>query len=49
MDEVKDLEEAIDEAQLIILATPVNAVMQLLPAVLDRVKDQVVLDVGSTK
>ncbi len=49
VDEIKELEEAINEASLIILATPVNAVMQLLPDVLDKIDQQVVIDVGSTK
>jgi len=49
VDEIADLESAISEAQLIILATPVNALVQILPSVLDKIKSQVVLDVGSTK
>lgn len=49
VDEIKELEEAIKESHLIVLATPVNAVMQLLPIVLDKVEKQVVIDVGSTK
>jgi prephenate dehydrogenase len=49
VDEIKCLDEAIDQSDLIVLATPVNAVVQLLPLVLDKVKKQVVMDVGSTK
>jgi prephenate dehydrogenase len=49
VDEIKILQEAIEESDLVILATPVNAVMQLLPAVLETIKNQVVMDVGSTK
>lgn len=49
VDEIKGLEEAIGESDLIVLATPVNAVMQLLPLVLDKVEQQVVIDMGSTK
>jgi prephenate dehydrogenase len=49
VDEVKGLEEAIKEAQLIILATPVNVLVNLLPTVLDKIENQIVLDVGSTK
>ena len=49
VDEIADLDSAISEAQLIILATPVNALVQILPSVLDKIESQVVLDVGSTK
>ena len=49
VDEIKEWEEAIKESQLIVLATPVNAVVQLLPPLLDKVTTQVVIDVGSTK
>jgi prephenate dehydrogenase len=49
VDEILDLNQAIEASDLIVLAVPVNAVIQLLPAVLDRVKSQVVMDVGSTK
>src|SRR5689334_8219079 len=49
VEEIKDIDTAIKESDLIILAVPVHAVIQLLPSVLDKVKDQVVIDVGSTK
>lgn len=49
VDEVMDLNNAVDQADLIILAIPVNAVEQLILPVMDRVKHQVVMDVGSTK
>lgn len=49
VDEVMDLERAIDLSDTIILATPVNALLHLVPAVLDRIKTQVVMDAGSTK
>jgi prephenate dehydrogenase len=49
VDEIKSLEEAIAVSDLIVLATPVNAVADLLPKVLDKVTRQVVIDVGSTK
>lgn len=49
VDEIKDLESAVKEAQLIILATPVNVLVQLLPSVLDKINNGVVMDVGSTK
>lgn len=49
VDEIMQLNEAVDAADLIVLATPVNTLMQLVPAVLDRVDKQVVLEAGSTK
>jgi prephenate dehydrogenase len=49
VDEIMELDEAIADSDLIVLATPVNAVVKLLPHVLDRVDKQIVMDVGSTK
>jgi prephenate dehydrogenase len=49
VDEVKELDEAIADADIIVLAMPVNAVTELLPQVLDKVHRQIVIDVGSTK
>lgn len=49
VDEVLPLEEAIEAADVIILSVPVNAQVNLLPQILDRVTDQIVMDMGSTK
>ncbi|MEL6721357.1 MAG: prephenate dehydrogenase [Bacteroidota bacterium] len=49
IDEALPLSEAIERSQLIILATPVDSMRELLPQILDQVQDQVVIDVGSTK
>ncbi|HEY0041698.1 MAG TPA: prephenate dehydrogenase [Flavisolibacter sp.] len=49
VDEVAALDDAIPRAQLIILATPVNSLLKLATAILDKVTNQVVMDVGSTK
>lgn len=49
IDEDLSLEEGIAKADLIIVSTPVNALKDLLPLVLDKVDKQVVMDVGSTK
>ncbi len=49
VDEIKDLETAVEESDLIILAVPVDVALKLLPKVLSKVKNQVVMDVGSTK
>jgi prephenate dehydrogenase len=49
VDEVKELEEAVKESDLIFLAIPVDAVKKVLPSVLNYVDKQVVMDAGSTK
>src|SRR5699024_8156333 len=50
IDEDMDLNSAIAQSDLIILAVPMSAFQKLLPEVLNQVNDQqVVLDVGSTK
>lgn len=50
VDKIATLEEAVAESDLIILAVPVSATLQLLPRVLTLINDkQVVMDVGSTK
>lgn len=49
VDEILPLEEAIEKSDFIVLAVPVDALQKLLPAVLDKVDKQVVIDMGSTK
>lgn len=49
VDEVMKLEDAVSTADVIILAIPVGAIASILPGLLDKVKDQVVIDMGSTK
>jgi prephenate dehydrogenase len=49
VDRLATLPEAVELADLVILATPVDAAEKLLPGVLDLVTRQVVMDVGSTK
>jgi len=49
VDEIQTIDEAVKNAELIILAVPVGAVQYLLPLVLHMVDKQIVLDVGSTK
>ncbi|MGK0365514.1 MAG: prephenate dehydrogenase [Saprospiraceae bacterium] len=49
IDEALPLEKAIEKADFIIVATPVDVMRKVLPRVLDKVEKQVVLDVGSTK
>ena len=49
VDEVLPLEDAIAQSDVIILATPVDAMVLLLPEVLNKVDNQIVIDLGSTK
>jgi len=51
VDEIDNLENAIDKSDLIVLATPVNTNCSMLPAILDRIAgtSKVVTDMGSTK
>lgn len=49
IDEEMDMESAVKESNIIIISTPVNAMLEVLPEVLDLVENQVVIDVGSTK
>ncbi len=50
VDEIKELNEAISLADIIIVATPVVAAMKIISKILDTISDhQVVVDLGSTK
>jgi len=49
VDEILSLEEAIDQSEFIVLAIPMDQLQKLLPQVLDRVENQIVIDVGSVK
>jgi prephenate dehydrogenase len=49
VDEILPLDEAIRAADVIVLAIPVDSMVSLLPAVLDKIDRQIVLDLGSTK
>ncbi|MEK7253449.1 MAG: prephenate dehydrogenase [Bacteroidota bacterium] len=49
IDETLPLAQAVKTAQLIVVATPVDASLQVLPQVLDLVETQVVTELGSTK
>lgn len=49
VDEVMPLDDAIAAAEVVILAIPVDALVRLLPSILDKVDKQIVLDLGSTK
>lgn len=49
IDEAVTLEEALKQAQVIVLSVPVDAILSLLPPILDQCEKQVILDMGSTK
>ena len=49
VDEILPLSEAIDQSEVIVLAIPVDTLVETLPAIMDRVGSQIVLDLGSTK
>jgi len=49
VDEIMELNEAIDNSDVVILAIPVDAMIKLLPNVLDKIDKQIVVDLGSTK
>lgn len=49
IDEVLPLEDAVHNADTVIVSVPVNEAEKLIPRVLDIVEKQVVFDVGSTK
>jgi prephenate dehydrogenase len=49
VDEILPLDEAIAQSEVIILAIPVDKMISLLPEVLSKITNQIVLDAGSTK
>jgi len=49
VDEIMSLEDAVQLADIIAIATPVNIAEQLLPTILDTIDQQIVFDLGSTK
>lgn len=49
IDQDMSLADAVAQSDLIVVATPVDAMLDLLPQVLDLVDKQVVMDMGSTK
>lgn len=49
VDEVLPLEDAIANADVVVLSIPVDKMVGLLPRIMDLVDEQIVLDMGSTK
>ena len=49
VDEIQTLEEAMKTCKVIVLTIPVDAIMTLLPKLLEIATNQVIIDMGSTK
>lgn len=49
VDEILPLEKAIEVSDVLILAIPVDAAVRLLPDILNKIDQQIVIDLGSTK
>ncbi len=49
VDEMLPLDKAIEHSDVIVLAIPVDKMVDLLPRLLDKIDNQVVVDLGSTK
>src|SRR5437773_7570953 len=49
VDEILSLDNAIDQSDVVILAIPVDKMVEVLPLVINRIDKQIVIDVGSTK
>lgn len=49
VDETMPLNEAIEQSDVVVLAIPVDKLVGLLPAILDKIENQIVIDLGSTK
>jgi prephenate dehydrogenase len=49
IDEYCSLSEAIQKSTLVVIAVPVDAMITLLPEIMDSITGQVVMDMGSTK
>ena len=49
IDEIMSLDDAIKHSDVIFLAIPVDAMVKLLPKILNKIDKQIVIDLGSTK
>lgn len=49
VDEIMGLDAAIAASDVIILAIPVDTLVNLLPSIMDKIDNQIVIDLGSTK
>jgi prephenate dehydrogenase len=49
VDKIMPITEGVAAADIVLVATPVNAMVSLLPQILDMIDNQIVMEVGSTK
>jgi prephenate dehydrogenase len=49
VDQMSDLDEAIAGSEVVILAIPVDTIAKILPALLEKLDNQILVDLGSTK
>lgn len=49
VDEMMGIDEAIAASDVIVLAIPVDTLVDMLPSIMDKIDNQIVLDLGSTK
>ncbi len=49
IDKIVDFTEGVLNADIVLVAVPVNTMVELLPKILDSVDNQIVMEVGSTK
>ena len=49
VDEVMSIDDAIAASDVVVLAIPVDKLVDLLPSIMDKINNQVVVDLGSTK
>jgi prephenate dehydrogenase len=49
VDQMLDLDEAVAGSDVVILAIPVDTIAKILPALLDKLDKQILVDLGSTK
>ncbi len=49
VDEMLSLNDAIEQSDVIVLAIPVDKLVELLPSIMDKIDNQIVIDLGSTK
>ena len=49
VDEMMNLDDAIAASEVIVLAIPVDKLVDLLPSIMNRIDKQIVVDMGSTK
>jgi len=49
VDETMNLDDAIEQSDVIILAIPVDTMLKIVPAILDKIDKQIVIDLGSAK